>query len=159
MFIPVEKSNDKKENYRLLLDTLPYYLNETDPWYTTLSNAASIVEYFLDDVNWVGFYLSEKDALYLGPFQGLAACTKITIGNGVVGTSAKNEATLIVKDVNQFAGHITCDSNSKSEIVVPFMKGHTLYGVLDIDSPIESRFDDTDKESLERVMAIVVDKL
>lgn len=159
MFIPVEKSNDKRENYKLLLETLPFYLNETDPWYTTLSNTASIVDYFLGDVNWVGFYLSEKDALYLGPFQGLAACTKITIGNGVVGASVKNEETLIVKDVSQFEGHITCDSNSKSEIVVPFMKEGKLFGVLDIDSPKEARFDDIDRENLERLMADVVDKL
>ncbi|MGM0436141.1 MAG: GAF domain-containing protein [Bacillota bacterium] len=159
MFIPVEKSEDKLENYKRLIDTLPYYLNDTDPWYTTLSNAASILNYFLDDVNWVGFYLNESDALYLGPFQGLAACTKIMMGNGVCGTAAKNEETLVVEDVNQFEGHITCDSNSQSEIVVPFKKEGLLFGVLDIDSPKKMRFDEADKENLEKVMDIVVDKL
>ena len=159
MFIPVEKSEDKLENYKRLIDTMPYYLNDTDPWYTTLANAASILNYFLDDVNWVGFYLNEADALYLGPFQGLAACTKIFMGSGVCGTAAKNEETLIVEDVNQFEGHITCDSASQSEIVVPFKKEGMLFGVLDIDSPKKMRFDEADKENLEKVMAIVVDKL
>ena len=159
MFIPVEKSEDKLENYKRLIDTMPYYLNETDPWYTTLSNAAAILDYFLDDVNWVGFYLNEPDALYLGPFQGLAACTKIMMGSGVCGTAAKNEETLVVEDVNQFEGHITCDSNSQSEIVIPFKKEGVLFGVLDIDSPKKMRFDEADKENLEKVMAIVVDKL
>jgi GAF domain-containing protein len=159
MFIPIEKSNDQFKNNKLLLETLPYYLNESDPWYTTLSNTASILDYFLDDINWVGFYINEKDALYLGPFQGLAACTKIAFGNGVCGTSAKNEKTLIVDDVNQFESHITCDSNSQSEIVLPMMKDGLLYGVLDIDSPIKSRFDELDQGTLERVISIVVDKL
>lgn len=159
MFIPVEKSADKETNYRKLLETIPYYLNKDEPWYTTLSNAAAIIEYFLDDVNWTGFYIREESQLFLGPFQGLPACTKIFFGRGVVGTAAKNGESLVVRDVEQFEGHIACDSNSKSEIVVPLFKDGALFGVLDIDSPRESRFDETDREFLEKTARVIVDNL
>jgi len=160
MFVPVEKSDDKRENYERLLETLPHYVDTKEPWYTVLANASAILDYFLDEVNWVGFYVSEKGGLYLGPFQGVAACTKILIGHGVCGQAAENKETLIVDDVEAFPGHITCDASSKSEIVVPIMvKKGELFGVLDIDSPKKARFDETDREYLEKVVAVLVDNL
>ncbi|MFW6284937.1 MAG: GAF domain-containing protein [Bacillota bacterium] len=159
MFIPVEKSADKKTNYQKLLDTLPYYLNQDEPWYTTLSNAVAIIDYFLDEVNWVGFYMREESQLFLGPFQGLPACTKIFFGRGVCGTAAEKGETVVVKDVDMFEDHIACDSNSKSEIVVPLFKAGVLFGVLDIDSPKKARFDTEDRESLEKVARVIVDNL
>ncbi|MFP4077680.1 MAG: GAF domain-containing protein [Candidatus Izemoplasmataceae bacterium] len=159
MFIPVEKSADKETNYQKLLETLPYYLNADEPWYTTLSNAAGIIDYFLDDVNWVGFYIREESQLFLGPFQGLPACTKIFFGRGVCGTAAEKGETVVVRDVDAFEGHIACDSNSKSEIVVPLFKSGVLFGVLDIDSPEEARFDATDRLALEKVARVIVDNL
>ena len=159
MFIPIEKTNDKFKNYELLLETLPFYLNEGDPWYTTLSNASAMLNYFMDDINWVGFYKLEGEKLYLAPFNGLPACTEIMLGRGVCGVSASKEETIIVKDVHAFEGHIACDSNSQSEIVVPLVKGEQLFGVLDIDSPVKNRFDDTDQQYLEAVVRVIVDKL
>ncbi len=159
MFVPVEKADSKEENYRLLLEYLPYYINKDDPWYTTLANAAAVMRYFIDDINWIGFYVKENDMLHLGPFQGLAACTQIRMGHGVCGQAAEQAATLKVDDVISFEGHITCDANSESEIVLPIMKEETLFGVLDIDAPIKKRFEAVDQVFLEKVVALLVDFL
>jgi L-methionine (R)-S-oxide reductase len=105
---------------------------------------------FLQDINWVGFYLYENGQLWLGPFQGLPACTQIPMGKGVCGSAAQQRKTIVVPNVHEFPGHIACDAASKSEIVIPIVVNGELYGVLDIDSPIESRFDDVDREYLEK---------
>ncbi|AIO18715.1 Free methionine-R-sulfoxide reductase [Candidatus Izimaplasma bacterium HR1] len=157
MFIQVKKSNDKTKNYLIMLDSLEHFLYEKDTEVTALSNLSAFLNYFLDDINWVGFYLYNNDKLVLGPFQGLPACTEIKLGNGVCGNSAKERITYIVNDVNTFPGHIACDSNSSSEIVIPIVVNNQLYGVLDIDSPIKNRFDQIDKEYLEKVIDKLVD--
>jgi GAF domain-containing protein len=157
MFVPITKSESKKENYEILLSNLEFFLSKEDSTITTYSNLSAYLNYFLDDVNWVGFYLFNGSELYLGPFQGLPACTLIKMGSGVCGTSAINKETLIVDDVNQFEGHIACDGNSNSEIVVPIVKNDQLLGVLDIDSPLVNRFDLVDKEYLEKVIKKLVD--
>ncbi len=159
MFVPVEKADNKEDNYRLLLEYLPYYINRTDPWYTTLANAAAVLRYFIDEVNWIGFYIRQDQMLYLGPFQGLAACTQIQIGHGVCGQAAQQKSTLRVDDVHAFDGHITCDAASESEIVLPIMKDETLFGVLDIDAPVKNRFEAVDQVFLEKVVALLVDFL
>jgi GAF domain-containing protein len=157
MFIPIEKKANKEENYKLMLDQLTHFLYEGDTTITTLSNLSAFLNYFLDDINWVGFYIYDGNKLYLGPFQGLPACTEIKIGSGVCGTSAKEQKTLVVQDVESFPGHIACDANSKSEIVVPIIKNNQLFGVLDIDSPKAARFDQIDQKYLEQVIDKVVD--
>lgn len=159
MFIAVEKGKTKEENYKLILENQKYLLVSTDSEVTTLSNLSALLNYFLVDINWVGFYLFDGEKLYLGPFQGLPACTEIKLGNGVCGSSAKDKKTYVVKDVHEFPGHIACDSNSNSEIVVPIVKDDRLIGVLDIDSPIKNRFDEIDKEYLEEVVSKLVDIL
>lgn len=136
------------------------YDTQVDEWgkkepnrIANLANAATLLGQFLTDVNWVGFYLlderSEKKELVLGPFQGLPACVHIPLGKGVCGTSAERRETMLVPDVHAFPGHIACDAASQSEIVVPILLGDELIGVLDIDSPVKSRFDDTDQRYLE----------
>lgn len=159
MFVNIEKSSDKKENYKILLDNLEYYIIPEDKLVTNLSNLSALLNYFLDDINWVGFYLFDGKKLYLGPFQGLPACTMISLGNGVCGISAKTRESIVVKDVHAFESHIGCDSASNSEIVIPIIKNNELIGVLDIDSPLFSRFDDIDKIYLEKVIVKLVDIL
>ncbi|KFZ27514.1 MAG: Free methionine-R-sulfoxide reductase [Candidatus Izimaplasma bacterium HR2] len=159
MFVNIEKSLDKTENYEILLSNLDYYIIKGDNLITNLSNLSAYLNYFLDDINWVGFYLYDGDKLYLGPFQGLPACTLIALGNGVCGTSASTKETIVVKDVHQFENHIGCDSASNSEIVIPIIKNNELIGVLDIDSPSFSRFNKIDKLYLEKVISKLVDKL
>ncbi len=94
-------------------------------------------------------------ALQLGPFCGKVACMRIPLGKGVCGTAASQQKTYVVPDVHQFPGHIACDSASESEIVVPIIINNTLYGVLDIDSPIKNRFDDIDRQYLEQIVSIL----
>lgn len=159
MFVEIEKGKTKLENYEILLQNLEYFIVKEDTLITTLSNLSAYLNYFLDEINWVGFYLFDGEKLYLGPFQGLPACTLIHIGSGVCGSSARDRKTYVVTDVAAFPSHIACDGNSNSEIVVPIIKNKRLIGVLDIDSPKLSRFDETDKIYLEKVVAKLVDIL
>jgi L-methionine (R)-S-oxide reductase len=159
MFVNIKKSSNTEENYGILLANLEYYIVKDDNLVTNLSNLSAYLNYFLDDINWVGFYLFDGEILYLGPFQGLPACTRIGLGNGVCGTSASTRKSLVVEDVHSFESHIGCDSASNSEIVIPIIKNGDLIGVLDIDSPSFSRFNETDRKYLEKVIMKLVDIL
>jgi GAF domain-containing protein len=159
MFVKIEKNSDKIKNYEILLENLQYYLVESDSLITNFSNLSAYLNYFLDDINWVGFYLFDGEKLYLGPFQGLPACTEIKVGVGVCGKCALDLKTVVVEDVDAFPSHIACDSASKSEIVVPIIKNNILIGVLDIDSPSLRRFDLNDQFYLEKVIEKLVDIL
>ncbi len=121
-----------------------------------LANASALIFNTLSDLNWAGFYLMEDGKLVLNAFQGRPACIEIPIGRGVCGTAVKERRTLVVDNVHEFAGHIACDGASNSEIVVPlFGKDGEVLGVLDIDSPIFSRFTDEDREGLEEFARII----
>ena len=131
-------------------------LSEGVDWdITVLSNAAALIWDSLSEINWAGFYLMKDGKLLLGPFQGKPACTAIEVGKGVCGTAIAEDKTQLVKNVHEFPGHIACDSASNSEIVVPVHAGDRLYGVLDIDSPLLSRFSEADKEGLEAFVRIL----
>lgn len=116
-----------------------------------LANISALINENLSDINWVGFYLLKNDELVLGPFQGRVACTNIKYGKGVCGTCLKEDKTILVKDVHAFPGHIACDYRSNSEIVIPLHKDNKFYGVLDIDSEMLSRFNETDQKGLESI--------
>lgn len=146
------KFKDKKQFYDYLNLKLTGLICDEPDWLANLSNTSALLWLLLDDINWVGFYLYKNDELVLGPFQGKPACTHIEIGKGVCGTAARERKTQVVKNVNEFPGHIACDSASKSEIVIPIIQDNELKGVLDIDSPIFSRFDEEDKEHLENLI-------
>src|SRR5699024_452665 len=150
MFQATAYSGDKVKDYELLIKQLTALSEEETDTTAILSNASALLNQFLDDVNWVGFYLWKEGVLVLGPFQCLPACIRIEYGKGVCGTAIKEWKTQLVEDVSAFPGHIACDSASQSEIVVPLSKGNEIYGVLDIDSPFKSRFDETDKIYLEK---------
>ena len=140
--------------YDLLLKQIESIIDKDIALVSNLANVASIL-YTMDDVNWAGFYLLDKDRLVLGPFQGEVACTIIPLNKGVCGAAASKKETIIVDDVNTFKGHIACSNKSKSEIVVPILKGNQLIGVIDIDSPIYSRFTSVEKEFLETVSSLI----
>lgn len=140
----------KDENYALVQKQLVALIEDEPNMIANLSNSAALLNQFLSDINWVGFYLAEKDQLVLGPFQGLPACVRIPLGKGVCGTSAAERKTMRVEDVHQFPGHIACDAATRSEIVIPLLKDGKLIGVLDIDSPITNRFDESDQQGLEK---------
>lgn len=124
-----------------------------------LSNASAFLNEVLKDINWVGFYLFDGNKLNVGPFQGKPACSVINIGAGVCGTSAKLRKTVVVKSVDEFEDHIACDANSKSEVVIPIIVNDSLFGVLDVDSPIYDRFDAYTVDFLEKFVALLVSKL
>lgn len=113
------------------------------------ANASALLNLRLPVLNWAGFYLMKEGQLVLGPFQGKPACIRIPLGKGVCGTAAAEHRTLVVPDVHLFPGHIACDAESASEIVVPLVQEGRVVGVLDIDSPISNRFSEADRLGLE----------
>lgn len=137
------------EKYRLLSKQIRSLLNKEDNILSNLANFTAALKQTFNKISWVGFYLFNGERLYLGPFQGKVACTTIEIGNGVCGTSAKKKQSIIVEDVDEFPGHIACDPESKSEIVIPIIKDDKLFGVLDLDSTEKNSFNKTDKKYLE----------
>ena len=149
----------KEATYSLVQKQLRSLLEGEQNQIANLSNASSLLNQFLENTNWVGFYLIDSKELVLGPFQGLPACVRIPFGKGVCGTSASERKTMRIEDVHAFPGHIACDAASRSEIVVPIVKDDKLIGVLDIDSPITSRFDEVDQEQLEKYVEILVEYL
>lgn len=145
-------AGNRTEDERLLLNQLRNLSDGESNRVALLSNASALLNTYLDDINWVGFYLLDdsRDELVLGPFQGLPACIRIPLGKGVCGTSASKRETILVEDVHQFPGHIACDAASNSEIVVPLYAQGSLIGVLDIDSPSLARFTTEDQAFLEQ---------
>src|ERR1043166_3362748 len=125
----------KAELYGELASQLAGLLEGERDFIANAANAASLLYHTLPDLNWAGFYLFKEGELVLGPFQGKPACVRIKIGKGVCGPAAERRETLVVENVDEFPGHIACDSASRSEIVVPIVKGEALVGVLDLDSP------------------------
>ena len=145
---------EKKEKYEQMLPQLKALTEGVNNNTGVLANAAALIHETMGFF-WTGFYLVGGDILHLGPFQGPVACYEIPFGKGVCGTAWKEGKTLVVKDVEEFPGHIACSSLSRSEIVVPIFKEDKIIGVLDIDSTEVGTFDETDREYLEKAMAIL----
>ncbi|WP_427108449.1 GAF domain-containing protein [Lysinibacillus xylanilyticus] len=149
MFTQINYEGPIAEQYNTLAKQLDALLTGESDRIANLSNASALLNLFLPNINWVGFYVLQGEELVLGPFQGLPACVRIPIGRGVCGTAVKKEETIVVKDVHDFPGHIACDAASQSEIVIPLIKDGQVIGVLDIDSPIVNRFSKEDQEGLD----------
>jgi L-methionine (R)-S-oxide reductase len=149
MFTQTDYSGTRLEQYSMLSKQLDALLTGETNKVANLSNASSLLNQFLERVNWVGFYLMQDGELVLGPFQGLPACVRIPVGKGVCGTAVSEKKTMLIKDVHEFPGHIACDAASRSEIVIPLVQNGEVIGVLDIDSPELSRFNEEDQEGLE----------
>ena len=124
--------------------------------YGLLANLSILIHSYLENVSWSGFYILEKDELFLGPFQGNIACEKLKVELGVCGTSIKKDCTMLIEDVNKFPGHIACDISSKSEIVTPFYNyNKEPFGVIDWDSASYSRFTQDDVNLIEKISQIL----
>lgn len=149
----------KETNYNLLGKQLASLIEDETNLIAILSNTSALLNDNLDQINWLGFYLIENNELILGPFQGHPACMHISIGKGVCGTAVAHNQTQLVDDVNTFPGHIACDANSKSEIVVPIHVNNEIIGVLDIDAPITKRFNKDDQQGLEEIVSILEHQL
>ncbi|MFA7228712.1 MAG: GAF domain-containing protein [Melioribacteraceae bacterium] len=157
--LEIDKTLSNSEIYNRLLPQIEGMINTDEPLITNLANFIAILKEAFEKISWIGFYLRKEEKLFLGPFQGKVACTAIELGNGVCGTAWEKKETIIVEDVDKFPGHIACDSNSRSEIVVPLLKDGDIYGVLDLDSSNLSSFNDDDKKYLEIFAGILTQKL
>ena len=142
-------------DYKLLCENLEALVGGVPHKIANLANAAALLYESLEGINWAGFYLLEGDTLILGPFMGKPACIERPTGRGVCGASAASGKTQLVPNVHEFPGHIACDSASNSEIVVPLFCEGAVIGVLDIDSPHYSRFDERDRVGLEEFAKII----
>jgi L-methionine (R)-S-oxide reductase len=147
----IDSTAPKHEVYAQLAQELSGLIAGETDFIANLANASALIYHSLPDLNWAGFYLLKEGELVVGPFQGKPACVRIAMGKGVCGTAALKRTTVIVRDVHEFPGHIACDSASNSEIVVPLLRGEELVGVLDLDSPKLSRFDEQDQVGLEKL--------
>lgn len=152
----VIQGNSKEELYQNLFPQIKSIVEDEKD---TIANMANISACLYETFRfwWVGFYRVVGDELVLGPFQGPVACTRIRKGRGVCGTSWQREETVIVPDVDQFPGHIACSGASRSEIVVPVFHNGKVTAVLDIDSDVLDKFDDTDRLWLERIVSLLAD--
>ena len=145
----------KRDLYRDLSSALDALTADEPDAIANMANASALLMQYLPDLNWAGFYRAVDDVLVLGPFQGKAACIRIAMGKGVCGTAAATRTTQLVADVHAFPGHIACDADSRAELVVPIVVGDRLVGVLDLDSPVQGRFDEDDRAGCEALMAVL----
>lgn len=150
------ETKDKDTFYKQLLPYIEALVEGERDMIANMANISSLLFNMMPDVNWAGFYLYKEDQLVLGPFHGLPACIRIPMGKGVCGKAASSRQTQLVKDVHEFPGHIACDGDTNSEIVIPIIVNDQLLGVLDIDSPQLERFDQTDESYLEQCVGMLV---
>lgn len=150
---------DLNQTYRDLVPQAEGLLSGQQHRIANAANLSALIFDGLPDINWAGFYFLEGDELIVGPFQGKPACVSIEMGKGVCGTAAASRSTQRVEDVQAFEGHIACDPQSRSEIVVPLIVGEQLIGVLDIDSPRPNRFSAEDQAGLEALAGVYVKSL
>lgn len=154
--IVIPQTQNKEEKYISLLPQIKALISGEPDLIANLSNtSAALKEAF--NFFWVGFYIVKDQQLVLGPFQGPVACTRISQGKGVCGTSWETAETVIVPDVEKFPGHIACSAASKSEIVIPAKKGGEVIFILDVDSDKLDDFDDTDQKYLEELIFLILE--
>jgi len=144
----------KAERYSELAGELSGLIEGERDFIANAANIAALLFHGLSNLNWAGFYLLKDGELVLGPFQGKPACVRIALGRGVCGTAAQERRSIVVEDVEAFPGHIACDAASRSELVVPLLRGDELVGVLDLDAPFVGRFDDEDRAGCEALVKI-----
>jgi GAF domain-containing protein len=157
--LKIPASSGKREFYAELRVQLAALLEGETDLIANTANMASLLYHALPDVNWAGFYFLKGGELVLGPFHGKPACVRIAMGKGVCGSAAAARKSLLVEDVHAFPGHIACDAASRSELVVPLVRGGELLGVLDLDSPLPGRFEAADQTGCERLAATLLESL
>ncbi|MBK61790.1 MAG: hypothetical protein CL575_02405 [Altererythrobacter sp.] len=149
----------KPETYRQLQQAAAALTEGEPDAVANMANVAALLGDFLPDLNWAGFYRVVDSELVLGPFVGRPACIRIPFGKGVCGTAAADVETQLVEDVHAFPGHIACDSETNSELVVPVVRDGVVVAVIDLDSPSLARFDDEDREGIEKLAEIISERI
>ena len=158
-FTPQTLSGSKPEQYAQLVAQARALIEGEPDRIANAANLSALLYHALPDLNWAGFYFYDGTELVVGPFQGLPACVRIALDKGVCGAAARTRQTQRVADVEAFPGHIACDAASRSELVVPLVKGDRLIGVLDLDSPRTDRFDEEDQQGLEAIAHAFLESL
>lgn len=159
MFIQETLSGSKSQQYTQLQTQAQALVHGESDRVANAANLAALVYHSVPGLNWAGFYFHDGRELVVGPFQGLPACVRIALDKGVCGKAASTRQTQRIADVDAFPGHIACDSASRSELVVPLVRGDELIGVLDLDSPLLDRFDADDQRGLEAIARVFVESL
>ena len=154
-YVEVEYPWDKEGFYAMLRRQLALYMGDETDQTARLANASAVIAQAFPDANWVGFYLVDGDSLAVGPFQGKPAVSRIGFGKGVCGTAWKERTSQVVEEVACFAGHIACDCNTHSEIVVPLWRDGEIWGVLDMDSVLPGHFTQADRLGLEEAVKLL----
>jgi len=154
----MSKMSKKEERLKEMNQALRALIEPEGDWLANMANSSAVLFEMMDDLNWAGFYIWKKEQLVLGPFQGKTACIRIDEDKGVCGTAYSQRKIMLVEDVHEFPGHIACDPNSRSEIVLPVIVGGEVIAVLDIDSPKKARFDELDRKYLKEFVEILVDE-
>ena len=153
-------TDDKPTLYRDLTEAVDAITTGEPDGIANMANVAALLWQFLPDLNWAGFYRTVgEDELVLGPFQGKAACIRIPFGRGVCGAAAASGTTQLVEDVHAFPGHIACDADSRSELVVPVVRAGAVIAVIDLDSPSPARFDAEDARGVEGIAALLAERI
>ncbi|AEO43760.1 GAF domain-containing protein [Xanthomonas perforans] len=159
MFATSSLTGSKPEQYAQLTAQAQALVHGEPDRIANAANLAALIFHSLPSLNWAGFYFYDGRELVVGPFQGLPACVRIPLDKGVCGAAASTRQSQRIADVDAFPGHIACDSASRSELVIPLVKGDALIGVLDLDSPELDRFDADDQRGLEAIAQLFVDAL
>ena len=149
----------KPELYRELLAAADALTSDEPDAVANMANLAALIWQLVPELNWAGFYRLVEGELVLGPFCGKPACIRIPLGQGVCGAAAAQRATQRVADVHAFPGHIACDADSRSELVVPVLRGGDVVAVIDLDSPRTARFDAADRAGLEALAALIAARI
>lgn len=156
--IPVLTGSTRQRYDELIESAQALVAGETD-LIANAANVSALVYHSLPQLNWVGFYFFDGTELVVGPFQGKPACVRIPLDRGVCGAAARTATTQRVDDVHAVPDHIACDAASRSELVVPLIRGDELLGVFDLDSPVPARFDDADQAGIEAIAAVLLDSV
>lgn len=157
-FTPIP-GQPKPALYADLLDAVRAIAHDEPDAVANMANCAALLDEFLPDLNWAGFYRMVGGELVLGPFAGRPACIRIALGQGVCGAAAASGETQLVPDVHAFPGHIACDAASRSELVVPVKRDGAVIAVIDLDSPLLARFDAEDAAGIEALAAILAQRI
>ena len=155
MDIEYRRFDSKPELYDYIREQAARICAETDDLTAVLANTSALLMLQMPDLNWAGFYLMKNGGLVLGPFQGKPAVAHIAVGAGVCGTTVLEGKSQLVEDVHTCSNHIPCDFSTNSELVVPVFAKGGIWGVIDLDSPVAARFDETDRSGVERIAEVI----
>jgi len=153
--INVLKTDNIEQNYKYMLKTIELGLEDENDITANLSNISAIINSYMDDLNWVGFYILKEKDLVLGPFQGNPACVRIKPGKGVCYAAVDRKEAVLVPNIHEFPGHIACDSATNSELVVPIFKNKKIWGVIDLDSPKLNRFTEIEEKYIIEIAELI----